>query len=1188
MPEQKFVVPRRFRDYDSLGEGARSNLVWEDLASEHALVVLGEPGAGKSTELEQEAARLGTPFLSIREFLRTPVFPTSDGPLFLDALDETRAAGRDRNEVLDQVIERLLRLGSPQVRLSCRAADWLGGLDRRELSSVSPTTTVRVIELLPLTEDEAEQIARDRLGDASSSFMEMVRRHRLEGWLGNPQTLEMMIEVARKGDLPATRTELLEKACFIMAQEENRTHRSSLQDPARDPVGANEILAAAGFLYALALTAGLEGFAADQEDSDEFCPPLVHIPGSQRELRMAIGSRLYRWQEGRALPVHRTIAEFLAAKALCERVRKGLPLGRLLRLVTGYDGGTVSDLRGLYAWIASLLPEHASVLAAGDPVALIFYGDPQPLPSLVKREILKILGTWAERDPLFFYEGGSAQGFGGLADRGLIEDFRTVLTDSNQPPYLLLSVLAIVTYGQQLPELAGDLRSIVKDRVFSNEVRAFALRGLIHVVTDPSQLRPMLQGVHAGKILDEDDALRSHLLAALYPQEVGPKELIPYLTPRKTPRRHGYYFNFLRRILDSSTPDSLLPDLLDELSNTTAPYAPRRERPFPDLLGSLLRRGLDLFGGSVPIGRLWNWLGLVRDGWVVSILKGEDQVALRDWFSARPELVTQIYKWWVLESLTADYTFSNTDFWLTLCAPEVPSELWRWQLSMVESWPRDERAKSLFLAVLHGMREGRAPSWEDVYFWVERSFWYQGILESFLEAQRTQGDVCPDMTEQDRVEEHQEAATLGSDILFIQQRLAKVRAGKNKRILDFLAALFLDPGDPEGPVDLHRIRLEFGEDITDAAEKGFVALLDSKRLPTPDQVGRIVAEGREFPGCYAVIAGAILLFKRGDLPTLHENPGLRAALAFEFTHGVYYPRGWFESIIQREPKEAAIVIESAWRPLLRKGCAELPHVQEMDRDPVMSLVAGEVGLRLLESFPKSNAKLLEQLMRAALAGGPKALIAHLVSAQVDNFSEHDQEQQALWIVMLLLVDSDEGIREAQSFLGRGESADKVAILVKILERLSHVGDYSIEKWSPLVLAELIHLLGPYCLPRSLEGYGGDFRRAQLFGNLIDLLGSHIEGESITLMASLRDDRGLTPWREKLSHTLEQQRRKAREQRYRRPSLAEVIKILENKEPTCLADLFEVLCDQLRTLAKELENGPEDGYRMFWNITPRKN
>ena len=79
-----------------------------------AVVVLGDPGAGKTTsfkeasQLEPEAA-----LVSVRDFLSLPVRRWRGRTLYLDALDEERAKTRDGTAVLDRLREKLDQLDCP-------------------------------------------------------------------------------------------------------------------------------------------------------------------------------------------------------------------------------------------------------------------------------------------------------------------------------------------------------------------------------------------------------------------------------------------------------------------------------------------------------------------------------------------------------------------------------------------------------------------------------------------------------------------------------------------------------------------------------------------------------------------------------------------------------------------------------------------------------------------------------------------------------------------------------------------------------------------------------------------------------------------------------------------------------------------------------------------------------------------
>jgi hypothetical protein len=145
----------------------------------------GEPGSGKTTEFGRQAEReSGASVLSIERFLYLPrEHPRLQADvLYLDGLDEMRAGGSSEG-VLGRIIHRLIDLGSPKVRISCRAADWFGKLDCGKLADASPTSKVDIVELQPLTEKDVEELVRASGLPDPSVFLETVRRRGMEDWL---------------------------------------------------------------------------------------------------------------------------------------------------------------------------------------------------------------------------------------------------------------------------------------------------------------------------------------------------------------------------------------------------------------------------------------------------------------------------------------------------------------------------------------------------------------------------------------------------------------------------------------------------------------------------------------------------------------------------------------------------------------------------------------------------------------------------------------------------------------------------------------------------------------------------------------------------------------------------------------------------------------------------------------------
>src|ERR1700730_1740056 len=91
------------------------------------IVLLGDPGAGKTHTFRECASRCGGHYVTARAFLVTPA-TKFNGTLFIDGLDEKRAGRSDRDTV-DVLVKRLFAISPSKVRISCRVADWLGDTD---------------------------------------------------------------------------------------------------------------------------------------------------------------------------------------------------------------------------------------------------------------------------------------------------------------------------------------------------------------------------------------------------------------------------------------------------------------------------------------------------------------------------------------------------------------------------------------------------------------------------------------------------------------------------------------------------------------------------------------------------------------------------------------------------------------------------------------------------------------------------------------------------------------------------------------------------------------------------------------------------------------------------------------------------------------------------------------------------
>jgi hypothetical protein len=138
------LVPRTCTTRDDQS-GERKSQRLEDFRAMPAYVLLGDPGAGKTRSFEREAAATGGHYIRARAFAALDPSPQLAGKtLFIDGLDEMRAAGGDGRTPLYQVRQHLDRLGRPAFRLSCRDADWYGDSDSAALLEVAPGGSLAV------------------------------------------------------------------------------------------------------------------------------------------------------------------------------------------------------------------------------------------------------------------------------------------------------------------------------------------------------------------------------------------------------------------------------------------------------------------------------------------------------------------------------------------------------------------------------------------------------------------------------------------------------------------------------------------------------------------------------------------------------------------------------------------------------------------------------------------------------------------------------------------------------------------------------------------------------------------------------------------------------------------------------------------------------------------------------------
>jgi hypothetical protein len=279
------------------------------------VVVVAEPGGGKTAFAKAltvncqaqyfTASALASRGSGIEEV-------TGNDLIVVDGLDEL--AGRRSGEGFDRVLERLRETKCPKVLIACRAAEWEGARNKSLIKELYGEEPVQV-QFAPFSSKELVTLVESFESDIDAlAFLAEVERRDLEGMLGNPESLRLLLSTVRGGIWPSTRIDLFESATQNLTKETNQRRKTS------DRMDEHRLMEGAGEIFASILLSGLEGVELVEEGVRGF--QFQGDFGEGLESRRAVlNTRLFRADgETRLVPAHRMVAEYLGARWLAHEL----------------------------------------------------------------------------------------------------------------------------------------------------------------------------------------------------------------------------------------------------------------------------------------------------------------------------------------------------------------------------------------------------------------------------------------------------------------------------------------------------------------------------------------------------------------------------------------------------------------------------------------------------------------------------------------------------------------------------------------------------------------------------------------------------------------------------------------------------------------------------------------------------
>jgi hypothetical protein len=1157
----------------------------------HGYVLLGDPGSGKSAEFEREAQAAGVATVTVNDFLMLPsAMINATNLLFIDGLDESRAGGGDGRTVMQQIRVRLIELGRPPFRLSCRAADWLGQSDAQKLQTLAPDGgDFEVYRLDPLAEDDIAKILSHNHGiPAPDAFIAQAEEHNLQDLLSNPQTLDLLASaVGDTNEWPASRRETYELACNSLSRECNEEHLAvGLSRASRD-----DLHQAAGYLSVIALLADLRGFSR-LASQDERTLTLSDIPNPQRlPLSEAISTRLFKEVTGGVFaPVHRTVAEYLGAKHVATKLEAQLPLKRFLAYICGADGGVVSGMRGLHAWLSTLALGARPTLIELDPLGILLYGDAKAFQVSNKLALIEALRRLAEFSSTFRWQDWDSKPFAALASPDMYAAVSRLLGSTDRrlsSQAIAMCLLEGLEHAGAPPELDSLLLGIIRDGAWAIANRhqaldAYAKRGSC----DTKHLIALLDDLISGVVDDDNGELLGAALLIAYPVHVDPSSIFRYLVPFGDSSRLGRDYMFWHYYLIRQTPVESIPILLDSLANDL--HRARRDLPgVVDLVSNALAIGLVAHGDSIDDARLLRWLEVGCDEYRSSRLNEEHGAQVRNWLSARPQrylsvLALAVDRPWT-DALALYYA---TDL---LHGATSPENLGEWWIHKARDEPLEQRALEFFHRAIHCIpTEGPSvgQGLDAVWALASSRGWTQ-VLEKSLTCdleksawRRKKRGVDAERSEEAarRRQIFREMLPRFKDNTLPARLLCNIAQAGAGRFLDIQA-----------PSLRQRLSVFFGGDgeLVEAGVQALIGAIERAELSEPHEIIESGLKNSAYFIDVAAAVGAELAHQQAPefLDAVPDSVML-SLLVYRFVDADRQQQGWFDRVVLRRPSFVAQAFSMYFLSFVadRRRFVEGTHL--LVGNPQFEVVAGLVVPQLVPQIPDrvypNSDSAVTNLLKAALKHVDVRTLDATATDKL-NFSRRiDSRQRAQWCAIGFLINPVKYAPSISRFLKnrpRRQCAFSGFLHGRHTESSRGLGLPSV------ALALAIELMGGASVPDRAQGgkVTSLMNQADLLHEFIHELSSRGNSESAQELARLEQLPSLGHWHAQLRHARMTQAVVMRDQGHSRPSAADVCTMLNQGPPRTAADIAAVVDDVLTHLTADVRNSDLNIYRQFWNV-----
>jgi hypothetical protein len=1159
------------------------------------VVLLGEPGSGKTTVLASEAQQQGLEAVRVRDLINGAA--RQDATLFLDALDEYRSDGQEKDKA-SFLSNAIKAAGATSWWLSCRAEDWRKESDIQAIRDTAQGRPIIVAQLLPLHYWEAVEILRALERSEPETFMDRADALGAEAFTQNPLSLRLLhAAVDAKGHWPKTRFDLFESAVWRLAHEHdpNRKH-----DPRPAPEAIIQTADSANLMLLVSGARSLwrSNVVPPDDAGDRPAYLTAHDLGVEHSLIAAtLDTALFRGEGDAFEPMHRTIAEFTAARALARAVRgsegrAAFPLSRALALITAPDGGPPTELRGLFAWFAAHLAKlgdraGAIRLIEKDATTVMSYGDAAVFDTECRRAIFHHLDR--ETPNFRSHESGSTSA-AGLAGEDLAEDFAQVLRGPMDGSQRMYTVLDALTVGVPVPSLKPLLREMALDVERADWVRRRAANAWLNGHPQPAQgRRELFDALATEPVSEAREVVRLELVR---------EALEPALTTTDVKSLISAYRDSPRSItvgrmmwLKAELQKRPRPELFDTpvkawlRENSGADYQYEINEVLDEALAAVIRDA----GGDLTAARLLGWLknaswyGFPRP-------EKETQTAVREWIGEEVGREVDLLLT-IKDGLPPDDRMLRTVIDYQYVTGRSPSPVVVDRLLSLAVDNSDASVKLLDIA-FYCVRNSNLEI--DLYWRLHDRLRDVPQMVLQFKVMRVHQLESNELNRMKRVAERKkkEAKKRVKDVAKAMVHIHDIASARRPGYLQWAAEHYFGwrQNDSQTRPGVPAVALAFNSEIADAVVAGWRHILTADYAwPSVVEIAEDEAKHRShYYVEYAVLAALDLLIEKEEDALLMQVPLRVAISALRKDNRVRQEErrrrimAWAIQRICRDVDQGASLLLEFWTAALDAGSTDIALLYDFSNAESAVPVVQRALRDVLRARPYMHVHALRQALSAAAKQLSLASLRDLTREALANAAVKGKSRR-MWSYVDFSFDPAKFDRP-NAVLPSQRTILATFNLVLQHNDLIDLLDID-QETRALHRAMIIFALGRSVSPSA--DYPDVRHRLKLgkeevIRKSINMLGAMMGSAVSGLFSRLIADPSLEAWRKELMHARFQHVMLMRDFAFKHPSSEAVRNALAGKAPVNAADLRAIACEELRRLQRELRTGVDSPWRQYWD------